>query len=423
VTSALIQSAVPKELSTTQHNLLSVEIRQLRTRQGLDRNIAIDVKTPSIFDGSIHERMYGLEVSALAEGTRVWATELFPFAIGPAGDLSFTPDFPMFPPPSFDPPGDLCCYGVDVPEISIDWPGVPPWIDEPTSDPPPYGPGPEDPPDAPYGPEDPPGWGEPPTTCPGWVVEDIFREFGVAVQITQWYIYVRKDDGPFQAAEVCRKNYCSPGTLNCANYADTAAPALAQAIKVVMHEADGVTPRGESFEVVPGQISATCSSLNLTLTSDETETIDLEHVAAQCTPAIEFPTGNVIGLFAVEYVNSFNKYEMLVDVTVLGYKALVLASKMCRQPDIVLRWENGYTKSVPLAAADEVGSTEIDGDDLKIVKLNIGSLDELKTNTNYPSQGPCAIEPLNASVRCRIPALIWDCDGVPPPRPQFETLP
>lgn len=422
VTSALIQSSVPKELSVTQHNFISNEIRQLKTRRGLDRFINSVVKNPAVFDGSIHERYYGLEVEALAEGTRVWAGELFPFPTGPSGDLTFTPDFPWFNPPAWPPRNDWP-PGVEFPDLpDFDWPGLPPFVDTPLSPPPPYQPDPDDDPDqpdGPYGPDEPPGFEDPNSPC-GWVVENITRKFNVNVSVSQWKL-VKQQLGPVVNNQQCIENFCSPGALDCANYDEsTGGPApfardLAQAaaiLAVIQNQSLG------AFETIPGEISSLCTNIDWTLESEQTTSIVFSNSIVCLNP--EHPTGTILPFDAVTFTNSESNIRVYINLTVASYVSLVQAGNYCKQPKIELEWENGYKKSIPVTDSLKVS---FNGLDMVIEDFDLGEINDLKTKTGYPTFLPCDLKPSNAKIVCNIPAVIWDCDGLPPPPLRFNTVP
>jgi hypothetical protein len=72
VTSALTQSSVPDELTTTQHNLESREIRQISTRRGtrvVEEDVWVDTyfleTHAETYDGTIHQVLIGHEIEAL----------------------------------------------------------------------------------------------------------------------------------------------------------------------------------------------------------------------------------------------------------------------------------------------------------------------------------------------------------------------
>jgi hypothetical protein len=426
VTSALVQSSVPDELSVTQHNVESREIRSLSTRRGLSRKEtlcdeplgAFQVPCGETYDGSIYARLYGHELEALAEGTRVWASFLFPFASGPASNFDFTPEFPTFLPPDFPDGPDYDFPTVELPDTpDFVWPGIDPF--QPTG---PYSPPPSypyddgnDPPDAPYGPFEPPGFGPAPTTPCDWEPDTIQTKFRMDVTVDNWKIVQRTDS--WESVVACINNWCEPSVLDCPNYVQAKVDAVAWAAKFLefLKTRDG----RDIIAAVPGESSADCTSLDWTLVSTgATQQSDFSLSPAICVVP-EFPTGTPQAPNGVKWEDWTRDYKVYIDVTLIGYKPLALATNFCKIPKIQLEWQNGYKKVVPLGSS---ASTEINGDDLKITDWDIGTIDSLKTNTGYPTFLPCdLVEPNEVFLVCEQQAMIWDCNGAPPPPINFNT--
>lgn len=415
-TSILTQAAVTDALTVTQHNLVSNEIRQTTQREGFRRNTsAIE---DGIFNGSVYARHFGEEISALSEGTRVWSELLYPTALRPIGDISWTPVVPNFNPPSWEPPGDLCCYGVDIPDPpTFDWPGIPPIVDIPLEEPPdiPLPPDPDDdPPDAPYGPDIPPFFEDPPTDNPcGWSIELQATDFNLAVTVDNWRIVVDRNTGPIENASVCLKNYCSPGTLNCANHVAAEVSAMDAAHNVVL---GGQTGFAEGVQVA-GENGA-CATISWgTFTEQDDDFGETDTVVMACImPAAEFPTGNVLPRQTFTWHKTFRSYRVLVDVTISNFGPLMRSTFGCQIPKVRLVWDNGYAKEVPLT--DSLNSS-YSGTDLVVKDLDLGIAAELTTNTGGDE---CAVDGAASKVRCTREVIVWECGGVPPPKQDWPRL-
>lgn len=406
VTSALTKSAVPRELVNTQHNLVSTEIAQLKTRKGTDR-------TPISYDGTIHERYYGSEVEATAEGTRVHAGLLFPFATGPASRLVFNPEFPIFLPPSFPDPPDWDDYGVEIPDVpGLDFPPITDLPEQPP-DPFPDYPGGGPPPNMPYGPNEPPGFTPPgPGPC-GWTTNFITSKFRLDLTVTNWRL--DRVTNHTVNSVVCVSIFCAPSAISCTN--ETAARAAAGIFAKQQVDNANAT-NGLQFNTIIGESSATCAALDWTLESDHTiELIEFAHNPLICGVA-ENPTGTPVSPNAMKYTDDLQRIDVIVDVIVQNYKPLLLATQMCRLHTMELVWENGYRKEIPI---NPEALQELDGEDLIVKDWNLGDIDVLKAGVGYPALTPCDLKSDGAFALCVQPQAIWDCGGAPPPPLTFTT--
>ena len=423
VTAALVKTAIPKELSSTSSNAVSTEVRQLKAREGTRRlETFVEAQEfgdqevfPTIYDGSIHERYYGLEASGLAEGTRIWANKLFPFASGPASNITFTPQFPTFLPPSFPDAPNWGDYGVEVPDITgIDFPPITGIPNRPPAPVPLY---PETPPNQPYGPDEPPGHfppSTPPETPCGWKVGERTQKFRLFVQITKWKI-VSKQDNPVIIAP-CVENFCAPARVDCANFAEAqvAAKAWGEAFLEAAKEGPSWFAAGYRQKEIE-TTSGSCASI----VWDDHESVNTnttEEFTGLCNVP-EFPTGTPLSPIGFKITKDPRNVHVFVDITILDYRPLQLASSLCRRISLELTWENGHKRRVPM---NNSATKELDGDDLKITNFDLGEINALKSAVDYPTYTPCDLESPNyANVVCTIPAAFWDCAGKPPPIPGF----
>jgi len=433
VTSALTRSSVPDELTVAQHNVESREIRQLSTRRGLNRVEHLieeptvggyDIVSGEAYGGSIYQRVIGAEIAALAEGTRVWTEQVFPFASGPASSFTFTAEWPTFLPPDFPDGPDFPLVTIEIPDGEFTWPGLPPFKPQgPSSTSPPPYPAPDDPnepldpndpPDAPYGPHEPPGFpAQPPTTPCGWKREKIVSNFRFDVVITQWQIV--QTIQTWESTTGCVILWCEPSGFNCQNFEEAKDLAVAWAKGLLSY----VWARDGKFitTTVPGELSSNCDALDWTLESSsgfgETELI----VSPLLCDNAEFPPLTLLYPNRMKWEDWVRNYKVRVNATIVNYKPVALATNMCRRPTLSLEWQNGYKRAIPVNAE---ASWSLDGNDLLVEDWELGPIDELKSNVGYPTYTPCDLkEPNEVFIRCEQDALVWDCAGVPPPALSF----
>jgi len=426
VTSALTQSAVPDNLTTTQHNLESREIRQLSTRPGI-RLIKSDpiqpvpadyvtLVTAESYNGTVYDRYFGYEVEGLAEGTRVHAGLLYPYPSMSAGDFSFNAEFPTFLPPDFPDGPNYDLPTITVPDLpTFVWPQLDPFNPQgPYPDPPPYPLVDDQPdqPDAPDGPREPPGFQPPPSTPCGWSTRTVTRTFRLDLSVTAWQHWTGSDK--WQSATGCVQNWCEPGTLNCANITEAHEKAkdYARAVLKFLKARDG-----RAYTLT--ESSADCSTLDWTRESvTVTDLVEEFPLAPALCQVPEFPLGTPQSPNNWKVSDYVTTVDVLINVVLEGYKPLALATNMCRIKKATLVWENGYRKTVPFAGSEL--KTELDGNDLKVTGWKIGTIDDIKTGTDYPDPGPCALDtPLSAYLECETREAIWDCGGAPPPPIKF----
>jgi len=418
VTSALVNSAVPDNLSTTMHNLESDEIRQITTRAGSQRLTSEVVILPGEFesiadtyDGDVLERFVGAETSAMAEGTNVWSSLLFPFPTLPTSAFDFDPPFPDFKPPSWPDDPEVEFPTVAQPDIFLhNWGGGgdPFAPKDPTPPVPPYE-GPDAPTDAPYGPEEPPGFQQPPgpsTPCQ-WVQKFRRTKFRVDIQVIKWSHYFENANHATQVQ--CIGNFCETSRLNCANFAEASATALATARKWLYALN---SPPNTGIDT-----SGLCETLDWTREDTEEDEGDFGvFIPIPICGNPEFPTGNTLSPPHARWKNNFARWIVKVDVLVLNYKPLAGATNMCRLPAIELVWDNGYRKTVQ---GRQESVRELDGDDLLMEDIDLGRISPLKAATGYPDNTPCDLDTSSAFMVCEQPYWEWDCNGAPPPPIKF----